>query len=95
MFLCVLNIVKDGISNISFKKKAEFRTIDALTLTLGCASEEYTKKQVIYRFNAEKSKLDIMQARLNDIYNIVGIKNPSLLNQIKKTPAKIGNQIVK
>ena len=36
-----------------------------------------------------------MQARLNDIYNIVGIKNPSLLNQIKKTPAKIGNQIVK
>lgn len=90
-FICVLTVVKDGISNISFKKKAEFRTVDALNLTLGCASEEYTKKQVIYRFNSEKSKLDIMQARLNDIYNIVGVKNPSLLTQIKKTPAKIGN----
>lgn len=32
-----------------------------------------------------------MQARMNDIYNIVGTKNPSLLNQIKKTPAKLGN----
>jgi len=62
-----------------------------LTLTLGAASEEYTKKQVIFRYNSAKSKLDIMTARLNDIYNIVGSKNPSLLTQIKKTPAKYAN----
>ncbi len=87
----MLTIVKEGISNLSFKKKAEFKLIDILTLTLGCASEEYTKKQVIYRFNSAKSRLDIMQARLNDIYQIVGTKNPSLLTQIKKTPAKLGS----
>ena len=86
----MLTIVKDGISNISFRKRSEFKIVEVLTLTLGSTNEDYSKKQVIYRFNSLKSKLDIMQARLNDIYNIVGTKNPSLLTQIKKTPAKMG-----
>ena len=47
------------------------------------------RQSITFRYNAVKSKLAIMQARLADVNNMVKVKSPSLLLQIKKSNASI------
>ena len=46
------------------------------------------RKQIGFRYNALRTKMEMMQERIMAINNIIKIKNPSLLNQINKTPGK-------
>lgn len=48
------------------------------------STEEMVRQQITFRYNAMKSKLAIMQARLQDISTLVKVKNPSLLLQLQR-----------
>ena len=60
----------------------EYKFVELLSCDFEASSEEVVRQQITYRYNAVKSKLAIMQARLQDINAIVKIKNPSLLLQL-------------
>ena len=53
-----------------------------------CADDETVRQSIAFRYNAVKSRLALMQARLQDINALVKIKNPSLLLQLQRAPPR-------
>jgi hypothetical protein len=53
------------------------------------SSDDTIRQQIAFRYNTQKSKVAVLQAKLHDIVNIVKVKNPSLLLQLQK-PAGAG-----
>lgn len=49
----------------------EYKFVELLSCQLQVSNEEYIKQQVTYRYNAVKSRLALMQARLADINALV------------------------
>jgi hypothetical protein len=60
--------------------------VELLSCNFAASREETVRQQITYRYNAVKSRLALMQARLADVNALVKIKNPSLLLQLQKTP---------
>ena len=48
------------------------------------SQEEVIRQTITFRYNSLKSKLSLMQARLQDVNNMVKVKSPSLLLQMSK-----------
>ena len=49
----------------------EYKFVELLSCQFQASSEEHVKQQVTYRYNALKSRLALMQARLADINAVV------------------------
>lgn len=49
----------------------EYKFVELMSCQFQVSSEEYIKQQVTYRYNAVKSRLALMQARLADINALV------------------------
>jgi len=49
----------------------EYKFVELLSCQFQASSEEHIKQQVTYRYNAVKSRLALMQARLADINALV------------------------
>ena len=81
-FLAVFIMQRDGTARLDFIQNMEYKFVELLSCDFEASSEEIVRQQITYRYNAVKSKLAIMQARLQDINAIVKIKNPSLLLQL-------------
>jgi hypothetical protein len=80
---------KEGTARLDFIQNIEYKFIELLSLDFINSPDDTVRKQIGYRYNALKSKLTLMQDRINQINNIVKLKNPSLLIQIQKTPARL------
>jgi hypothetical protein len=80
---------KEGTARLDFIQNIEYKFIELLSVDFVNSPDDTVRKQISFRYNALKSKLALMQDRINTINNIVKIKNPSLLLQIQKTPAKL------
>ena len=85
-FLAVFIMQRDGSARLDFIQNMEYKFVELLSCDFDASTEETIRQQITYRYNAVKSKLAIMQARLQDINAIVKIKNPSLLLQLQKSP---------
>ena len=83
-YLAVFIMQRDGSARLDFIQNMEYKFVELLSLDFNASSEDVIRQQITYRYNAIKSKLAIMQARLQDINAIVKIKNPSLLLQLQK-----------
>ena len=83
-FLAVFIMEKDGKGRLDFIQNMEYKFIELLSCNFAAADEDIVRQQITYRYNSVKSKLALMQARLQDINNLVKIKNPSLLLQLQK-----------
>ena len=82
---------KEGSARLDFIQNIEYKFIELLSLDFYNSPDDTVRKQISFRYNALKSKLTLMQDRITTINNIVKIKNPSLLLQIQKTPAKLNS----
>lgn len=71
-----------------FYKNIGFKTIEIINIEFLPNSSELIRKQISFRFNSLRSKLILMQDRINTINSILKIKNPSLLLQIQTCPAR-------
>ena len=80
---------KEGTARLDFIQNIEYKFIELLSLDFMNSPDDTVRKQIGYRYNALKSKLSLMQDRINQINNIVKLKNPSLLMQLQKAPAKL------
>ena len=90
-FLAVLIMSRDGTAKLDFIQNIEYKFIELLSTEFAASSEEVVRQSITFRYNALKSKVALMEARLKDVNALVKVKNPSLLLQIQKsTPAAIG-----
>ncbi|CEL93927.1 unnamed protein product [Vitrella brassicaformis CCMP3155] len=85
-FLAVLLLKRDGKAQLDIIQNMEYKFVELLSLDFTASPEEVVRQQITFRYNSLKSKVALMQARLQDINALVKVKNPSLLLQLQKTP---------
>jgi hypothetical protein len=61
--------------------------VELLSVNFARSSDDVVRQQIAFRYNSVKSKLAVLQARMQDVVNVVKIKNPSLLLQLQKPNA--------
>jgi len=89
-FLAVFVMQRDGNARLDFIQNMEYKFVELLSCDFVASPEEAVRQQITFRYNSVKSKLALMQARLQDINALVKVKNPSLLLQLQKTPQRVG-----
>lgn len=87
-FLAVFVMQRDGHARLDFIQNMEYKFVELLSCDFVASPEEVVRQQISFRYNSVKTKLSLMQARLQDINALVKVKNPSLLLQLQKAPAR-------
>ena len=87
-YIAVFIMQKEGTARLDFIQNIEYKFIELLSIDFVNSSDDTIRKQINYRYNALRTKLELMQNRLQVINNIIKIKNPSLLLQIQKAPSR-------
>ncbi len=88
-FIAVFIMQKEGTARLDFIQNIEYKFIELLSIDFINSPDETVRKQISYRYNAVRTKLELVQNRIQAISNIVKMKNPSLLLQIQKAPARL------
>ena len=88
-FIAVFIMQKEGTGRLDFIQNIEYKFIELLSIDFVNSPDDTVRKQISYRYNAIRTKLELIQNRIQTISNIVKVKNPSLLLQIQKAPAKL------
>ena len=87
-YISVFIMQKEGTGRLDFIQNIEYKFIELLSVDFVNSPDDTVRKQIGFRYNALRTKMEMMQERIMAINNIIKIKNPSLLNQINKTPGK-------
>ena len=87
-YISVFIMQKEGTGRLDFIQNIEYKFIELLSIDFVNSPDDTVRKQIGYRYNALRTKMEMMQERTIAINNIIKIKNPSLLHQINKTPSK-------
>ena len=90
-YIAVFIMQKEGTARLDFIQNIEYKFIELLSIDFVNSPDDTVRKQIAYRYNALRSKLELMQNRIQTISNIVKLKNPSLLLQIQKAPSKLNS----
>merc|ERR1719262_2198191 len=85
-FLAVFVMQRDGHARLDFIQNMEYKFVELLSGDFVASPEEVVRQQITFRYTSLKSKLGLMQARLQDINALVKVKNPSLLMQLQRRP---------
>jgi len=86
--LAVFVMQRGGRAHLDFIQNMEYKFVELLSCAFVASPEETVRQSVTFRYNSNKSRLALMQARLQDINALVKIKNPSLLLQLQRTPPR-------
>ena len=84
--LAVFVMQRGGRGHLDFIQNMEYKFVELLSCASVASDEETVRQNITFRYNSVKSRLALMQARLQDINALVKIKNPSLLLQLQRTP---------
>eukprot|EP00920_Eleutheroschizon_duboscqi_P001890 GHVT01004960.1.p1 GENE.GHVT01004960.1~~GHVT01004960.1.p1 ORF type:complete len:185 (-),score=17.08 GHVT01004960.1:2003-2557(-) len=84
-FLAVFIMDRGGRARLDFIQNMEYKFVELLSCEFNQSSEDSIRQHISYRYNAVKSKMAMMQARLQDINALVKVRNPSLLLQLQKS----------
>ena len=87
-YIAVFIMQKEGTARLDFIQNIEYKFIELLSIDFVNSPDDTIRKQISYRYNALRTKLELMQNRIKVINNIIKIKNPSLLLQIQKAPSR-------
>jgi hypothetical protein len=90
-YIAVFIMQKEGTARLDFIQNIEYKFIELLSIDFVNSPDDTVRRQIAYRYNALRSKLELMQNRIQTISNIVKLKNPSLLLQIQKAPSKLNS----
>lgn len=80
--LAVFVMKQNGCARLDFIQNMEYKFVELMSTDFVRSPEDMVQKLIAYRYNALKSRLQLMQNRLQEVSNIVKIKNPSLLLQV-------------
>ena len=87
-YIALFILRTDGTGLLNVVQLSEYRNMDVISFECQAAPEEVVRQQITYKYGALKSKISLMEGRIQDINELVRLKNPSLLLQIQKSPAK-------
>ena len=76
-YIAVFIMQKEGTARLDFIQNIEYKFIELLSIDFVNSPDETVRKQISYRYNAIRTKLEIVQNRIQTISNIVKLKNPS------------------
>lgn len=82
--IAVFVMKPDGHARLDFIQNMEYKFVELLSANFIQTPEEVVKRAITYRYNALKSRLKFMQTRLQEVNQIVKVKNPSLLLQVSE-----------
>ena len=94
-YIAVFIMQKEGTARLDFIQNIEYKFIELLSIDFVNSPDDTVRRQIAYRYNALRSKLELMQNRIQTISNIVKLKNPSLLFQIQKAPSKLNSSTMR
>ena len=80
-------MAQDGQARLDFIQNIEYKFVELLSCLCATSPVEVIKKQIGFRYGMMKSKFMLLSSRIADIYQLVKLKNPSLLLQIQKLNA--------
>ena len=83
--LGIFTMLNDAEARLDFIQNMEYKFVELMYCACTRSQEETVQQHITFRYNAMKQKLTVMQARLQEINNLVKVKNPSLLLQLQKT----------
>ena len=82
-FLAVFVMEKEKKKGrLDFIQNLDYKFIELLSCTFDESEEKVRRKAIEYRYNSVRYKLQLMEARLRDVNNLIKMKNPSLLLQL-------------
>ncbi|CAK0820210.1 unnamed protein product, partial [Prorocentrum cordatum] len=84
VYLAVLAMRQDGSARLDFVQNLEYKFIELLSCDFLASSEEMVRQQVTFQYNSMSRRLEAMKTHLQDISELVKVKNPSLLLQLKR-----------
>lgn len=84
--LAVYIMNRDGNARLDFIQNLDYKFIELLSVTFLRSPEETIRAQISFRYNAMRSKLAVTTARLQEVTNVVKLKNPSLLLALQGKP---------
>jgi hypothetical protein len=79
---------RGGRGHLDFIQNMEYKFVELLSCAFAAADDETVRQSITFRYNSVKSRLALMQARLQDINALVKVKNPSLLLQLQRAPPR-------
>lgn len=83
--LGIFTMLSDSEARLDFIQNMEYKFVELMYCVCVRSPEETVQQHITFRYNSMKQRLTIMQSRLQEINNLVKIKNPSLLLQLQKT----------
>ena len=83
--LAIFSLHNDSEARLDFIQNMEYKFVELMYCVCIRTPEALTQQHITYRYNVMKQRLSLMQARLQEISNLVKIKNPSLLLQLQKS----------
>ncbi len=83
-YAAVFTIFNEGSGKCQIFQTTEYKNIELISFDFSNSGEESVRQQITYRYGSLKSKLALMEGRLQDINELLRIKNPSLLLQLQK-----------
>jgi hypothetical protein len=84
--LAILTIFTDNNNaRLDFIQNMEYKFVELMYCNCIRSPEDIVQNHITFRYNAMKQKLSLTQNRLQEITNLVKIKNPSLLLQLHKS----------
>ena len=89
LFNSVFIMQKDGTAKLNFEQNIQYKRVELLSIDFVNSPDDMVKKQISYRYNIIRTKLELSLNRIQSINNIIKNKNPSLLLQIQKSPTKL------
>lgn len=85
----LFTVKSDGEGVLSVIQLSEYKNLELIGVECQPAPEEIIRQHITYRYGSLKSKISMMEGRLQDIAELVRMKNPSLLLHIQKAPMKL------
>lgn len=80
--LAVMYIEDDGTARLDFIQNMEYKFVELLSLGLTEADPELVKQHIIFKHFALKRHVALLQARFDDLSELIQQKNPSLMLQL-------------
>ncbi|KAG2387982.1 hypothetical protein C9374_000832 [Naegleria lovaniensis] len=86
-FLCILIMERDGKGHLNFVQNMEYKFVELLSLEIQESPEHIIRQHISFRYNSMRSRVAILNARLQEVSTIIKMKNPSLLLHLTRTVA--------
>lgn len=81
-FVIVLLLSRDGSSTLQLLQNLEFKFVELLALPLRESAEALVRSHITYRYNAMRSRLSIMTAKLQDVSALVKVRDSNARRQL-------------